>query len=194
MSEKLLSGACNDCPLRDKIDCDVAVVKNAVTHSTGGLQEWTTPVLDYISYELTDLPDDRDARRIELRTLRSEKFASDAEVAVNAAKEIREQRCQVEKDDYLNDPMYEIVMQMAAAKAKRDSLTGSLAESITSCEGPEKDEDALFLRRKKCGADIVGRVIPRYVMKKRNYDKAMLKIYGAIWTGVERLDRFKSIR
>lgn len=196
MSEKLLSGACDNCPLRNKIDCDAAVVKNAVTHSIGGLDEWSTPALQYISYELTDNPDDPDAQRYEIQALKSKEYMATAIAAAEAKQRQidQEPRTPAYINKTIEDIMHTLGAEMAVQKAKHASLKESLAESITDCEGPEKDESTFFLRRKKCGADILGRVIPCDVMQDRNEVSRLLKRHGSVWHGVEVLGKHKPIR
>lgn len=204
MSKMLLVGACANCPMRKKIDCDIAEVQKTVTHSTAPQSEWESPRLLYISYELTDILDDPDAQRIELRTLQSKEYFDKARAAADAVKERAGYHNLSRQSIFegsasglrarIEESMERIGIESAALKAKQASLRASLAESITNCDGPERQEGGVFWRRKQCDADIVGRIIPRRVMSRRNFEAAVLKRHGAMWTTPETLGKFKPIR
>lgn len=213
MSEKVLSGACNDCPMRRKIDCDKAEVVMTTTHkiprtSTFGKVLYmevkpNDPVGNY-SFQLSDTVADPNAQRFEIQTLRTEEFTETADAAAIVAREYIEKQYKDSRqrrnkglrkiEISIRDSLQEIGTQMYVQKAEQASLKESLAASVTNCEGPQKEEDAFFLRRKKCGAGVLGRVISRANMTKRNEEAALLKRYGSLWTTPEHLGKFKPIR
>jgi hypothetical protein len=183
--------------MRKKIKCEEAVVKRTKTYFKAAQSEWDGSEFKYITYELSDQPGDPDARRLELYALKSAEYHK---IAQAIETEVQEQMRYM--PSYARGK-FEKTMEQAAQKreihramnnAGRTSLIDSLAASVTNCEGPVKDSNAFFLRRKKCGADVLGRILPQSVMQQRNHEARLLKKYGLIRTFPEMLADFKPIR
>ena len=207
MPEKVLSSACDNCPMRSKINCDQAEVVLTITrtipytNSSGRvLYMEVTPndPVDYYSFELTDVPDDPGSQRVELRPLNTKEFEFAAKLAVEA------KRLAVETEGFtstgkgimgeIETSIHRLDVSRMLAVEQRESLESSLARNVEVCEGPEKDTTDFILRRKKCGADILGRALSRKVMQKRNHDAELLKTYGLLMTSPEVIGNFKPIR
>jgi hypothetical protein len=183
--------------MRKKINCEEAVVKRSKTYFRAAQSEWDGSEFKYITYELSDQPEVPDAQRLELYALKSGEYHK---VARSIETEVQEQMRYM--PSYARGK-FEKTMERAAQKreihramnnAGQASLIDSLAAAVSNCEGPVKDSSAFFLRRKKCDADILGRILPQSVMRQRNHEARLLERYDFIRTFPEMLADFKPIR
>ncbi|HET8884396.1 MAG TPA: hypothetical protein VFM68_02915 [Candidatus Saccharimonadales bacterium] len=147
-----------------------------------------------LSYEFCDNPNDENAPRYEIKANNAEKYLA-------AADEVEQALQSDPKFDMPKRRLGDIdasIRHMSAVRilqdARHNSLKSSIADEFTQCEAPVEDETSWF-RRKKCGADVVGRVLPRSEMVKRNEEAELMRKYGTTgFVAVSKLQKFKPIR
>lgn len=195
MSEKLLANACDGCPMRKIIDCNTAVLKNVIS-DTDIVYSQAYPQSEGYGFEMTDALNDPNARLLELQPFATDQFEAAAVTAETAKQLEMSEVLSRMKQDSPERILQQLVADKAIGDAGTESLEKSLAETITACTGPESSQSALFMKQKKCGADILGRVTSRRMMRKRNRDDAI--ILGApgtmLWTTPDEVLPFKSIK
>lgn|GEM_PF-5680246 len=207
MSEKVLSSACDNCPMQRKINCDEAEIVLTTTRTipytncSGRvlyMEVAPNDPVDYYSFELTDAPDDPGSQRIELRPLDTKGFEAAAKWAVEAKKLVVEAEGFTPTGEgimgLIETSMHKLGVSHILSTEQQKSLEASLARTVEECEGPEKDSTDFILRRKKCGANVLGRTLSRNVMQKRNRDAELLKTNGLLITSPEVIGNFKPIR
>lgn len=207
MSEKVLWNACDNCPMRRKINCDAAEVvltttrKIPYTNAIGKvlyMEVKPDDPVDYYSFELTDIPSDPASQRIELRPMDTHRFESAAKQAMEAKKLAIEAEGFTPTQDgimgRIETSMYNIGVSDALSTEQSESLKASLARIVEACEGPVKGNTDFIWQRRKCGADILGRTLSRNVMQKRIHDAELLKSHGMLLTSPEVIGHFKPIR
>lgn len=207
MSEKVLSNACDNCPMRRKINCDIAEValtvtrKMPYTNSIGKvlyMEVKPDDPVEYYSFELTDTPSDPASQRIELRPMDTPGFESAAKLAMEAKK------LAIDAEGFtptqggiwgrIETSMHNIGVSEVLSTAQSESLKASLARIVEACDGPVKGGADFIWQRRKCGADILGRTLSRNVMQKRIQDAELLKKHGMLMTSPEVIGNFKPIR
>lgn len=206
MSERPLAGACENCPMRHKINCDqaeiVGTMKHTIPHTSEAGNTFYMEItphdpIGYYSFELTDDIHDTDAPRLGLRTQQTELFQAAAEAAIRSA---RVQMAEMPQQQSTRLPDIDTLLRKEAhyrieRKAESASLQASLEQSVTECEEPIRDETDFFLSRKRCGAHVLGRVITRGDMIIRHENEARVKRdSGMAWVIPERKRLFKPIR
>lgn len=191
MSERLLTGACDDCPLRKKLDCNSAeLVKKQVYAKSEGTT-WSKTTSDRLVYAFSDEPEG-DGRIIELQPVEADAYLDHAEKAAEVTAE-EKSRLRVSKDGAIAQIIRQEAIGLAASRSRSEDLNRSLEDSFHECDNPITDETS-FLRRKKCGANVLARAIPTGDVRYRKQVDAALKKTGYVWYSPERQRRFKPIR
>lgn len=193
MSEKVLSGACDNCPLRKKLDCDAAEVKQVQIVVEAATHEYDKEKFKHLQFALSDRPDDEFVRRVEIRPVDGQAYMDRADIARVHATEAAEATYVSTGHELIADYVRQVTIGDIAAKAESESRKATLAESFDECTGPAPDDTAWF-RRKKCGANVVARVVSTEILRERDEIRQMLEKGYGVWTSPENLPKFKPIR